>query len=159
MGLLDKIKSDLRKADAVLITPNSVELEQEQLPILNAVNDDEVVPQKEEVNDLLFPFKSRNELKEKATELKNFFSGIVIDEKKFFTEKKCSGPFEGAKTFFFYNIKLPDGSTSSEKVASYYPPQVKSCLVDEKEIARLEKKLKDKKVSQAEKSLIKIVKN
>jgi hypothetical protein len=83
----------------------------------------------------------------------------ILDEKKFFTEKKCSGPFEGAKTFFFYNIKLPDGSTSSEKVASYYPPQVKSCLVDEKEIARLEKKLKDKKVSQAEKSLIKIVKN
>jgi hypothetical protein len=82
MGLLDKIKSDLRKADAVLITPNSVELEQEQLPILNAVNDDEVVPQKEEVNDLLFPFKSRNELKEKATELKNFFSSITIPEKK-----------------------------------------------------------------------------
>lgn len=82
MGLLDKIKNELRKADAVLITPNSVELEYEQLPILNAINDDEIVPQKEGVNDLLFPFKSRDELKEKATELKNFFSSITIPEKK-----------------------------------------------------------------------------
>ncbi len=83
MGLLDKIKNDLRKADAVLITPNSVELEPEQLPILNAINDDdEIVLQKEEVNDVLFPFKNRDELKEKATELKNFFSSITIPEKK-----------------------------------------------------------------------------
>jgi vancomycin resistance protein YoaR len=83
----------------------------------------------------------------------------ILDKKKFFTEKKCSGPFEGAKASFFYNIKMPGGSTTSEKISSYYPAQGKSCLVNEKEIARLENKLKDKKVSQAEKGLIKIVKD
>jgi hypothetical protein len=82
MGLLDKIKNDLKKTDAVLITTNSVELEHEQLPILNATNHDEIVPLKEEVNDALFPFKNRNELKEKATELKNFFFSVSIPEKK-----------------------------------------------------------------------------
>ena len=81
MSLLDKIKNDLRKVNVVLITPNSEELEQEQLPILNAINDDEVVPQKDEVNNLLFPFKNRDEIKEKATELKNFFASITIPEK------------------------------------------------------------------------------
>jgi hypothetical protein len=82
MGLLDKIKNDLRKSDTVLITPKSVELEHEQLPILNATNDDEIVPLKEDVNEALFPFKNRNELKEKATELKNFFLSVSIPEKK-----------------------------------------------------------------------------
>jgi hypothetical protein len=87
MGLLDKIKSDLKKNVKVsnstpLIPPNSVELKQEHLPIIDAINDDDVVEQKEEVNDVLFPFKNRNELKDKATELRLFFKSFAIPEKK-----------------------------------------------------------------------------
>ncbi len=86
MGLLDKIKSDLQNNVKVsnstpLIPSNSGELKKEKLPIIDAIDDEEVEPQ-EEVNDLLFPFKNREELKDKATELRMFYSEVLLPEKR-----------------------------------------------------------------------------
>lgn len=104
MGLLDKIKSDLRKADAVIITPNSVELE--PVPILDALNDDETIVEANAVedNNYLFPFKNREELKAKATELKIFFSEKVLSEKRT-TFGKCTS-IQNPKDFIQGCIKL-----------------------------------------------------
>jgi putative transposon-encoded protein len=87
MGLLDKIKTDLQSNLTVsnsrpLIPPNTGELKQEYLPIIDAVNDEDYLVQDEEVNNALFPFNDREELKDKATELRLFFETFVMPEKK-----------------------------------------------------------------------------
>jgi hypothetical protein len=81
---LKKLKETKLKVSnsTALIPSNSVELKVEQNPIIDSINDDNDIEQNEEVTNVLFPFKSRDELKQKATELRLFFTSTKLPENK-----------------------------------------------------------------------------
>lgn len=91
MGLLDKIKSGLKPVKV-----------QEEAPILDSVNDEDDLITSED--NYLFPFESREELREKATEVKEFFYSIDIPEKRTTFGTSCT--LHNPRDFILSSIKL-----------------------------------------------------
>ena len=96
MGLLDKIKSGLKEK------PNAPTIVvQEEAPILESIDDEDIVTPD---NDYLFPFESKEELKQKATEVKEFFYSIDIPDKRTIFGKSCT--IQNPRDFILSSIKL-----------------------------------------------------